>query len=50
MDFETSPEFLTIKVQQQHKCNILVPTGFQFPGQTTLGNSMLEQGFNEAKY
>jgi len=43
MDSEASPEFLTTKVQQQHKSNILVPTAFQFPGQITLGNSMLEQ-------
>jgi len=43
MDSEASPEFLTIKVQQQHKSNILAPTAFQFPGQTTLGKSMLEQ-------
>jgi hypothetical protein len=50
MDSEASSEFLTIKVQQHHKCNILVPTDVQFPGQTTPGNNMLEQRLNEARY
>jgi hypothetical protein len=43
MDSEANPEYLTIKVQQQQNSNILVPSAFQFPGQNTLGNSMLEQ-------
>jgi hypothetical protein len=43
MHSETSPEFLIIRVQQQHKSNMLVSTAFQLPGQTTPGNSRLEQ-------